>query len=330
MTRLFIILCFIFVSLFSNTTFAQAPSAPVTVFLFGRDKCTHCADEKIFLDTYVASDSSVSYVYLNVIDDEEAKATFEALLKKHELSHVTPLTVIGGEVIQGFSTEDTTGVRIKEMVLRARSSDIKTIEDHLARAPKQSDSFVGTGCDENGTSCDSITNPNQFVFNLPLLGVVDLKTLSLFSLSAILGTIDGFNPCAMWVLITFLVLLSQIGDRKKMVMVASIFVVAEAIMYNLILNVWFTAWDFVGLDAIVTPLVGLLAVGGGIFFLYRYRKNRNKALTCDISDIESQGKTTARIKDLISRPTTILTIFGIIALAGMITYPIISRTRSMI
>jgi hypothetical protein len=77
-------------------------------------------------------------------------------------------------------------------------------------------------------------------------------------------------------------------------------------MYNLILNVWFTTWDFVGLDAVVTPLVGLLALGGGIFFLYRYRKNRKHALVCDITDLETQGKTTQKIKDLIrnQRPSS--------------------------
>ena len=127
--------------------------------------------------------------------------------------------------------------------------------------------------------------------------------------------IDGFNPCAMWVLITFLILLSQIGDKRKMMLVAGIFIVAEAIMYNLILNVWFTTWDFVGLDALVTPLVGILAVGGGLFFLYRYRKNRNKPLVCDITDIDTQYSTTQKIQDLITKPTTIFTILGIIAIA---------------
>jgi LPXTG-motif cell wall-anchored protein len=119
----------------------------------------------------------------------------------------------------------------------------------------------------------------------------------------------------MWVLITFLVLLTQVGDKKKMILLAGLFIVAEAIMYNLILNVWFTTWDFVGLDAIVTPLVGLLALGGGGFFLYRYRKNRNKPLVCDVSDLDTQASTMGKIQDLITKPTTILTILGIIGIA---------------
>ncbi len=291
------------------------PQEDVVVFLFGRDDCAHCAEEKDFLKTYTEDTRGVRYEYRNIITDESAKTEFEALLAKHELSHVTPLTVIGGEVIQGFNASETTGKQIEDAVKRAQErGTIRTIEDHLARAEKQSHSLVAEGCDKDGKSCGTV-NPNAFVFKLPILGVVDLKSFSLFSLSAILGVIDGFNPCAMWVLITFLVLLSQVGDKRKMIMVAGVFVVAEAIMYNLILNIWFTTWDFVGLDAIVTPLIGLLAISGGIFFLYRHEKNKNKGLVCDISDLDSQTKTTQRIQKLITQPTTILTILGIIAIA---------------
>ncbi len=302
-----------FCSVFLNTAFAA--DTDVTIFFFGRNDCGHCAEEKAFLAEYLPTVQGVTFEYLNVTEDDTAKALYEQVLAKHELSHVTPVTVVGDVVLQGFDTNETTGDQIARAVERARAGDIRTLEDHFARAPKQVDSFKGAGCDENGTECGTITNPNQFQFKLPVLGVVDLKSFSLFSLSAILGTIDGFNPCAMWVLITFLVLLTQVGDRKKMILVAGIFILAEAIMYNLILNVWFTAWDFVGLDAIVTPLVGFLALGGGVFFLYRYRKNRFQALICDISDLETQGKTTERIKKLIAQPTTILTILAIITIA---------------
>jgi glutaredoxin/cytochrome c biogenesis protein CcdA len=298
---------------FVSPLFAQGDG--VTIYFFGRNDCGHCAEEKVFLNEYIPTQTGVTYEYLNVTEDASAKALYEQVLKKHELSHVTPVTVIGDQVFQGFDTGETTGAQFATAVVRAQAGDIRTLDDHLARAPKQSDSFKGAGCDENGTECDSITNPNLFMFNLPIIGVVDLKSFSLFSLSAVLGTIDGFNPCAMWVLITFLVLLSQVGDKRKMVLVAGIFIVAETVMYNLILNVWFTTWDFVGLDAVVTPLVGLLAVGGGIFFLYRYRKNRNALLVCDITDLETQGKTTQRIQELITKPTTILTVLGIIAIA---------------
>lgn len=301
--------------LFAVATPLFAQTDDVTILLFGRDDCRHCVAEKDFLNTYVKDTEGVRYEYRNIITDDGAKQDFERLIEKHELTYVTPLTVIGGEIVQGFNAPETTGVKISDAVERARTGDIRTLEDHFARAPKQSQSLDAEGCDKDGKKCGSVKNPNAFVFKLPFIGIVDLKTFSLFTLSALLGTVDGFNPCAMWVLITFLILLSQIGNKRKMILVAGLFIVAEAIMYNLILNVWFTTWDFVGLDALVTPLVGALAVGGGLFFLYRYHKNKNRPLVCDITSLDQQYSTTQKIQNLITKPTTIFTVLGIIAIA---------------
>ena len=83
-------------------------------------------------------------------------------------------------------------------------------------------------------------------------------------------------------------------------------------MYYLILNVWMTAWDFVGLDEIVTPIVGVVAVGAGLFFLYQFYKADT---TCKVGSLESKRKTTEKIKHYAIAPMTIVTLLGILALA---------------
>lgn len=281
-----------------------ASDAPV-VYMFGRDDCGFCQKQFEYL-----AEAGIEYEYLNIVKSDEAKALFDAIAEKHDLSKVTPLTVIGERVILGFDGPETTGQRIKEAITAAQDTDIRTPQEHLERAPVQDVDTAG-GC--SGLSCDSGTS--QYVFDLPLLGVVDLKDFSLFTLSALLGVIDGFNPCAMWVLVTFLVLLSQAGSRRKMIFLAGLFIVAEGVMYNLILNVWYKAWDFVALDQIVTPLVGILALGGGLFFLWRWHNNRNQPLVCDITDIESQSKTINKFQAIINQPVTIATIGSILVIA---------------
>ncbi|MCA9355230.1 glutaredoxin family protein [Candidatus Kaiserbacteria bacterium] len=277
-----------------------------TVFLFGRDECGFCKAEFAWLN-----EEGIEYEYLNIVTDDQAKIWYDEIAKKHDVAKVTPITVVGERVFVGFNGPETTGESIKLAIEVAKSKDIKSIPDHLERAPKQN-VVMGGGC--TGLSCE-LGDDSGFVFDLPFLGVVDLKSLSLFSLSAILGTIDGFNPCAMWVLITFLVILSQAGSRKKMIFLAGIFIVAEAIMYNLILNVWYKTWDFVALDQYVTPMVGILATGGGLFFLWRWHKNKGTALVCDISDIESQSKTISKLQAIVNQPTTLISIFAILAIA---------------
>jgi glutaredoxin/cytochrome c biogenesis protein CcdA len=307
MKKILILLTFLTVTVgFSALAQAQAESVsePV-VIMFGRDDCGFCKEQFTYLQ-----DEGISYQYLNIVKDEQAKLWYDQVTAKHELSKVTPVTVIGERVLLGFNGPETTGASIKAALLEAKSSNIRTIEDHLARAPKQEVSMDG-GC--SGIACD--TGKSQFMFDLPLLGVVDLQTFSLFTLSLVLGIIDGFNPCAMWVLITFLTLLSQAGSKKKMIFLAGIFIIAEAVMYNLILNVWYKTWDFVALDQIVTPLVGLLSVGGATFFLWRWYKNKEAALVCDITDLDTQAKTISKFQAVINQPITLASIAAILIIA---------------
>ena len=100
-----------------------------------------------------------------------------------------------------------------------------------------------------------------------------------------------------------------------MIMLAGIFIFAQAVMYNLILNVWYKTWDFVALDQYVTPLVGLLATGGGIFFLWRWNKNKDAALVCDITDIETQSKTMSKFQEIVNKPVTIMSVLAILLIA---------------
>lgn len=285
---------------------AQDEVDETVVYMFGRDDCGFCKKQHEWLTS-----ENIQYEYLNILEDDEAARLFSAIAEKHEASKVTPLTVIGERVILGFNGPDTTGASIKAAIAAAVDTDIRTPQEHLERAPVQ-DVIVGGGCSDIG--CDAGAT-QSYIFDLPFLGVVDLKSFSLFTLSLVLGIIDGFNPCAMWVLITFLVLLSQAGSKKKMMFLAGLFIVAEAIMYNLILNVWYKTWDFVALDQIVTPLVGSLALGGGGFFLWRWYKNRDAALVCDITNIEQQSKIIQRFKAIVSQPLTITTIGAIILIA---------------
>jgi glutaredoxin/uncharacterized protein (UPF0333 family) len=286
---------------------AESPgdSAAPIVYMFGRDDCGFCREEKAYF-----ADTGIAYEYLNITEDSEAAALYDAVTNKHGLSKVTPVTVIGERVFVGFNGPNTTGVQIQAAIEAARESTVRTIEDHVALAATQK---VDEGESCTPLECDSATG--EFTFELPFLGVVDLRSFSLFSLSVILGVIDGFNPCAMWVLVTFLVLLSQAGSKKKMVFLASIFMVAEAIMYNLILNVWYKTWDFVALDEVVTPLVGFLAVGGGSFFLWRWHKNKDAQLVCDITDIETQSRTINKFKQIIESPITVASVVGILIIA---------------
>ena len=276
------------------------------IYVFGRDDCGFCKQLFAFL-----TDQEIPFVYLNIQTDKVAADLYDQVAKKHSVTKVTPITVVGERIFVGYNGELTTGTQIREALEVAKTGEIKTLTQHLKQASAQTVE-VGGGC--TGITCEE-GQGGEFVFELPYFGVVDLRSFSLISLSFVLGVIDGFNPCAMWVLITFLVLLSQAGSKKKMIFLAGIFILAQGIMYNTILNVWYKTWDFVALDQIVTPLVGFLALGGAIFFLWRWYKNREVQLVCDITDIDSQTRTINKFKKIVTEPITITSILAILAIA---------------
>ncbi len=285
-------------------------SDSVIVEMFERQDCAHCQAEKRYLDTLVQQRADIEVRYID-INTEAGKDLFDRFTESQKLSKVTPITVVGATVIQGFDSEKTTGKRIEDLIDANRGKPVVGIAGLLAGQASEVEKTRGAICDSTGIC--TMPAPEPLLVTLPFSDkTIDAAAYSLPVLSGVLGLIDGFNPCAMWVLVTFLLVLVQMGSRRRMWTVAGLFIIAESVMYYLILNVWFTAWDFVGLDRIVTPIVGALAIGGGIFFLYEWYKSDG---TCQVVDLEGRAKISGRIKKLASEPFTWVTAFGVIALA---------------
>ena len=280
----------------------------VAIHFFGREGCGYCKKGENFLIEYLMSEPNARLVYYDVVEDKEARKLFVDLVQANELPQVTPYTLVGGEIIRGFGGADTTGQRIITAVERAKNGHNYDIEEYLNLED------VIKNNNTHATSSADLLPDDYSKVELPIIGEVNLENFSLFSLSAILGLVDGFNPCALWVLMAFLLILMQIGNRKKMFYVAGLFIFAESIMYYLILNVWYSTWDFVGLDRIVTPLIGTFAMCCGIYFLYKYNKTKNK-FTCDVTSLEQQSKIQNKIRKLVSSPMTLATVVGIIGVA---------------
>ncbi len=287
---------------------ARAEAKPL-VEVLERNDCAHCQEEKSFLLS-VAEKENIEIRFLD-ISEEKNRDLFIRVAEFENLPKVTPTTIAGGKIIQGFDTGETTGKRFLELVHASKGKEQIGFEVYLARGG-------GTGVEQSGLGCESDglcrkPEPEPLEITIPFTGqTIDLTVFSLPVMAGILGFIDGFNPCAMWVLVTFLLVLLQMGNRSRMWSIAGLFIVAEAIMYYLILNVWFTTFDFIGLDRVITPIVGILAIGGGIFFLYEWKISDG---TCKVMDTKGRAKISAQIKKLASEPLTWISAFGVIALA---------------
>ena len=238
-------------------------SKKVKIEYFGRKDCKNCANLEKFLKELSTKRDDFEYVEHKIDESKEEKAFFDETASKLKLVKGTPIIYINGHIIQGFNTADTTGKEIENLINSAKAKDkILTLKEYLESGQSGNVSSNGAVC-TGDTVCEvpGLTKgaENQVLVNIPIINkTVDLTNYSLLTMSIILGTIDGFNPCAMWVLVLFLTALIAVGNKVKMFRVAGLFILAEAVMYFFILNAWIYAWDFVGLDKWVTTLVGIV------------------------------------------------------------------------
>jgi len=297
----------------------NSQSKKVKIEYFGRKDCKNCANLEKFLKELSTKRNDFEYVEHKIDESKEEKVFFDETTSKLKLVKGTPIIYIDGHIIQGFNTADTTGKEIENLINSGKTKDkILTLKEYVESGQTGNVSSNGAVC-TGDTVCEvpGLTKgaENQVLVNIPIINkTVDLTNYSLLTMSIILGTIDGFNPCAMWVLVLFLTALIAVGNKVKMFRVAGLFILAEAVMYFFILNAWIYAWDFVGLDKWVTPLVGIVGIIGGIFFIRNYLK-KGDTLECEVTDFEQRAKISKKIKDIANKPFTLLTALAIIGLA---------------
>ncbi len=285
---------------------AQANKQQVIVFT--REDCTHCQAEEKFLDSLVKKRDDISVTKYQLEKTGERKI-WEDFTTRLKIPKVAPITVVGEDYLIGFDRAETTGKEITELIDTAKKNNLAT---NLNKVKVINGHIKSENCPGSTLPCSVDETPQSYFVTLPFLGKIDTRNYPLFILSALLGFVDGFNPCALWVLITFLIILIEVGDRKKMFAFAGTFILAEAIMYSLILTLWYKTWDFVKLDAIITPIVGIVSIIGGFFFLREWRK---KEIECKVTNLEQRQKTRQKIQELAIAKFSIYTFIAILAIA---------------
>jgi len=274
-----------------------------------RQECKHCHDLKDFFEDLSSTRDDFTVNYYEIKEEGNIN-TWDSITSLEGVSKSTPILIIGGQLIQGFDSAETTGLAIQDMLDTATVGQNLSFREYLEKDVHSSIQKLGSGCTQE--SCGIERSYTPFYVKVPFLKPFDVKKYSLPVMSFVLGMVDGFNPCAMWVLVTFILILAKIGDTKKLIQVVGLFLIAQAIMYALILNVWIGVWDFVGLDAIITPIIGLVALGAGLFFLWEYKQ---EDAGCKVTNSEQRKKTKSKIEKIVTSKMSLITAIAIISIA---------------
>jgi len=278
-----------------------APAKIVKVYLFGARGCPHCLQEKQFLENLARSDDGVQVVALEIT---ESKENLELLKKvgaalQADVSGV-PFTVVGNRYFIGWHDDDASGQALRNAVSQAREQGWPDMVASLMPAPPRPAPLpVGMAIPEK--------------LHLPFFGDLELKYVSLGLLTVIIGLLDGFNPCAMWVLVFLINLLLGMEDREKMWLLGGSFILVSGAVYFLFMTAWLNLLVFVGFIPWVRGAIGLVALTAGGYNLREYLTNR--AGVCKLTGTARRQQRLDRIKEFVHSRKFWLALGGIVMLA---------------
>lgn len=96
--------------------------------------------------------------------------------------------------------------------------------------------------------------------SVPVFGSLKVGELGLPFFTIAIGLIDGFNPCAMWVLLFLLSILVNVKDRRKILLIAGTFVFISGLAYFIFMAAWLNVFVFIGYLRIIQITLGILAI----------------------------------------------------------------------
>ncbi len=258
----------------------------VNIYFFHGDGCPHCANEERFLKELEKEYGEYYnlYTYETWYNSDNLQ-----LMKKvkdylgSKVDEGVPYTVIGDQAYSGYN--DSTGVKIEGKIKE----------------------YFGLISEDEALA-------NKYKDNIPLLGEIDKRDVSIGLVAIVLGFIDGFNPCAMWVLLFLINMLIGMNDKRKMLIIGCVFLFTSAFMYFLFMLGISNILSFIE-TRYMRAIIGVVALIVGSYNIYRFFKERGKDEGCHVVDEKKRKKIFTRIKKFTTEKNMFIALSGVVVLA---------------
>lgn len=282
----------------------QPTTHPINIYMFWGEGCPHCAKAKPFLENLAAQSDDINYYNYEIYYSSKNQGYLKDVVRELDIdASGVPLIVVGNEAFVGFSSANSGDIEDKANQCLTDGCPDNVASIVGVAAPEGS---VTTGQNQGATS-------DVFIITLPVFGDINAKDFSLPLLTIIIAALDGFNPCAMWVLIFLISLLLGMKNRRRMWVLGSSFIVTSAAVYFLFMTAWLNIFLFIGLVTWVKILIGLVALGAGSYYLYDYYTN--KSGTCKVTGNERRKKIFEKLREITHEQRFWVALIGIILLA---------------
>jgi len=223
--------------------------------VFVRQGCPHCTEAKRFLEDLQRDRPSLRIVLRDLEQDKTALRQLQELAARHGVQALgVPAFHLRGNLIVGYSDAESTGTKITALLDQPLPEATGSLPQDVCRIETDS-SCLDTGRPPPRPA-DSIETP--------WFGRLSAGELGLPLFTIVIGLLDGFNPCSMWVLLFMLSLLAGLANRSKMLLIAGTFVAVEGIAYFAFMAAWLNMFLLIGLSRITELILGSIAGLAGV------------------------------------------------------------------
>lgn len=276
----------------------------LNIYLFYGDGCPHCTEEEEWFKTYLEKNKNIKIHRYEVWYDTDNQEKYS---KVHEIlndkSNGIPYLIIGESVISGFD-KDLTPERIKNAVEYYSNINYKDKVGIYLGVVSESES----GKDESKYEDTKV--------KIPLLGTKEAKDVSIGLSAILIGVVDGFNPCAMWILLFLISMLLGMKNKKRMWILGITFLASSALVYFLFLLSWLNLVVFLNKILYIRVAISFFAVLFGVLQLVNFFFKKDDG--CEVVDSKNRKRIIKSIQKIIKEKSFILAVLGIILLAASV------------
>lgn len=310
---------------------AKADEKVINIHLFYGNGCPHCAAEEEFLSDYLKDRTDVKLYKYEIWYDSHNQELLSKVQKEMGTTNKNgvPFTVIGKKTIVGYA-DGVTDEQIKDAINYYLNNDYRDYAGEITGKVKKAEVKEDITKDESKTEdkkenkmekADDTKDSDQTDENVtvPVLGKINAKKVSLPILAVVLGLVDGFNPCAMWILIFLITMLFNMKDRKKMWILGLTFILTSGIVYLMFMLAWLNLATFISKIAFIRLLIAVIALVVGLINVYKYIDSlKKKDEGCDLVDKKDRKKIMEKIISITHEKKFIIALLGIMVLAASV------------
>lgn len=319
---------------------AKADEKVINIHLFYGNGCPHCAAEEEFLSDYLKDRTDVKLYKYEIWYDSHNQELLSKVQKEMGTTNKNgvPFTVIGKKTIVGYA-DGVTDEQIKDAINYYLNNDYRDYAGEITGKVKKADVKEDTTKDESKTEdkkenkiekADDTTSiqkekdkaldeVNKTLKTHPILKKINVKNISLPIIAILLGLVDGFNPCAMWILIFLITMLFNMKDRKKMWILGLTFILTSGIVYLMFMLAWLNLATFISKIAFIRLLIAVIALVVGLINVYKYIDSlKKKDEGCDVVDKKDRKKIMEKIISITHEKKFIIALLGIMVLAASV------------